>query len=228
MSGLKRAFTLSEVLITLVIIGIIAAIVIPSVIAYTDDLQYKVALKKNYSILKQAIRLVQINDYEDFRYKYPKHQLKYTTEFYNYLSKYLSVSKNCGHKDFFDCWVKIVKLKNGRITSGFMGTDNWADVQAPEGYAFVLNDGTSVIIDVGGNNNLNGKYGVSKSLIGENSFIFYVDVNGKKGPNMAGKDVYGFALTERGLTPFGNDNNSKNCNSSNNIGGLDCTALMLK
>ena len=53
----KFAFTLSEVLITLVIIGIIAAITIPTLMNNTNGQEYRSALKKAISQLNQALVL---------------------------------------------------------------------------------------------------------------------------------------------------------------------------
>lgn len=50
----KQAFTLAEVLITLGIIGVVAAITIPTVINNVNEIQYKVAYKKAFSVASQA------------------------------------------------------------------------------------------------------------------------------------------------------------------------------
>lgn len=52
-----RAFTLAEVLITLAIIGIVAAISIPSVISNTQQQEYKTGLRKAVSVLNSAITM---------------------------------------------------------------------------------------------------------------------------------------------------------------------------
>ena len=51
----KTAFTLAEVLITLGIIGVVAALVMPGLIAKHNERQTVVRLKHTYSILSQAI-----------------------------------------------------------------------------------------------------------------------------------------------------------------------------
>ena len=53
----KKAFTLAEALIVLVIIGVIAALTIPAILANTEQHEYKTALKKAVSMLNQAIEL---------------------------------------------------------------------------------------------------------------------------------------------------------------------------
>ena len=53
---MKKAFTLAEVLITLAIIGIVAALTIPSVISNYQQQEFKTGLKKAVSVLNEAIQ----------------------------------------------------------------------------------------------------------------------------------------------------------------------------
>lgn len=53
----KKGFTLAEALITLVIIGVIAALTIPSILINTEQNEYRSALKKALSMLSQVIEL---------------------------------------------------------------------------------------------------------------------------------------------------------------------------
>lgn len=53
----KSGFTLAEVLVTLMIIGVIAAMTIPSLMQSTAQQEYKAAFKKAVSMLNQAITL---------------------------------------------------------------------------------------------------------------------------------------------------------------------------
>ena len=52
-----KAFTLAEVLITLMIIGIVAALTIPSVISNYQQQEFKTGLKKAVSVLNEAIQM---------------------------------------------------------------------------------------------------------------------------------------------------------------------------
>lgn len=61
-----HAFTLAEVLITLGIIGVVAAITIPALIANTRSLQYRNKFKKTVSTLSQAAKMA--NAQYDFDY----------------------------------------------------------------------------------------------------------------------------------------------------------------
>ncbi len=53
----KLGFTLAEVLITLVIIGVIAAMTIPSLMQNTNSQEFRSALKKGISAVNQALTL---------------------------------------------------------------------------------------------------------------------------------------------------------------------------
>ena len=53
----QKAFTLAEALVTLVIIGVIAALTIPGILVNTEQHEYKSALKKALSMLNQVIEL---------------------------------------------------------------------------------------------------------------------------------------------------------------------------
>jgi len=54
----QKAFTLAEVLITITIIGVIASIVIPTVINNTQNAELKATWKKAYADLSQATQRV--------------------------------------------------------------------------------------------------------------------------------------------------------------------------
>ncbi len=61
----SAAFTLAEVLITLGIIGVVAAMTIPTVINATNGAQYKTAFKKALSVMAQAVEMNKaLNDYD--------------------------------------------------------------------------------------------------------------------------------------------------------------------
>ena len=70
MNTKKTAFTLAEVLITLMIIGVVAVLTIPNLLQAIEDKDKQVAFKKSVAILSEAIqqitaREVGCNDIED-------------------------------------------------------------------------------------------------------------------------------------------------------------------
>ena len=62
----KKGFTLAEVLITLGIIGVVAAMTIPNLIANTRSAQYRSGFKKAISTMSQAGRVAQAQYDFDF------------------------------------------------------------------------------------------------------------------------------------------------------------------
>jgi prepilin-type N-terminal cleavage/methylation domain-containing protein len=92
----KTAFTLAEVLITLLVISVIAAMTIPTIIAKYRIQQSVVKLKETYAVMSNAIKLVG----ED--YGYPDEwgltgrNVESTQIIVNILKKYLKVSVDCG------------------------------------------------------------------------------------------------------------------------------------
>lgn len=64
MNSTKNAFTLAEVLITLGIIGVVAAMTMPTIIANAHKKQVSSRLKKFYSTMSQAIQMSEVQNGE--------------------------------------------------------------------------------------------------------------------------------------------------------------------
>ncbi|MBP7211765.1 type II secretion system protein [bacterium] len=127
--GLSRAFTLAEVLITLGIIGIVAAMTIPTLIQKTQKQQTITALKKVYSSLQQAVKLSEVDNgsIEDWDFSTGS---KVFLE--NYIISYVSPLKKCFVGSDI-CWNQKKNL-NGSLSYA-----------QSNGIAFILSDGTQVL-----------------------------------------------------------------------------------
>ncbi len=173
---MKKGFTLAEVLITLVIIGVIAAITIPSLIAKYQKEQFVSQYKKAFNTVAQAIQMSQaVNgqldswDYENIS-TLPEFSEKY-------LVPYFRIIKNCKTELNRDCFANV--------TYKYLNGNNWFNPNKTERYRFVLNDGMSVYI---------ASYSQTGCITTPtNCFSLWVDINGKKGPNQAGRDFFGFS-----------------------------------
>ncbi|MDD3238016.1 MAG: type II secretion system protein [Candidatus Gastranaerophilales bacterium] len=93
---MKKAFTLAEVLITLVIIGVIAAMTIPSLLNNTNKEETKTAVKKAYSALSQAIT----------------QHYALTGQTYFDLLKECDYESDCMYQNFFSKRMNIVSSTN--------------------------------------------------------------------------------------------------------------------
>ena len=83
-----RGFTLAEVLITLAIIGIVAAVAVPSVISNSQQREFKTGLKKAISVLNSSITM---NIALEGESPYDNADL------FNYLQRHMSILKTTGN-----------------------------------------------------------------------------------------------------------------------------------
>ncbi|MCD7879210.1 MAG: type II secretion system GspH family protein [Candidatus Gastranaerophilales bacterium] len=89
----NHGFTLSEVLITLVIIGIIAAVTVPTLMANYKKQETSSRLKKFYSNLSQAVRLAEIENPGFMKSTYSA-RINDTANWWNdTIGKYMPVTK---------------------------------------------------------------------------------------------------------------------------------------
>lgn len=96
-----QGFTLAEVLITLGIIGIIAAMTIPSLLNQTNNTQYVSAFKKEYSTFSQAYNKF-VADGNSMQDAFPG--TNNGAAALNKIAPYLNLSKNCGAT--IGCWYR--------------------------------------------------------------------------------------------------------------------------
>jgi len=100
--GRTQAFTLAEVLITLVIIGVIAAITVPTLINKMQREEVETKLKRFYSVMNQAINMSKIDngDFKQWDYSALDGTYEGNKAFFDkYIGKYLS---NVKVKEFND------------------------------------------------------------------------------------------------------------------------------
>ena len=170
-----KGFTLAEVLITLGIIGVVAALTLPSVINHYKKIETVTALKEAYTIFYQVVINSQQNNGPPLYWDYTN--LSFFVE--EYILPYVKVIKNCGtngtplfcYDETNNDKIKL-HLLNGNVEQGNVGY-----------YSFVMTNGMGVLIRVG-RGSANGSFAK-----------FYVDINGSKGSTTIGKDVFAFSMT---------------------------------
>jgi prepilin-type N-terminal cleavage/methylation domain-containing protein len=213
-----KAFTLAEVLITLLIIGVVSSLVIPAIINDTQEAEYKAAWKKVYADLSQATTLLLNDNASDFTGIFTNTNILRDS----YL-QHLSYSKKCDYaaNTAGNCWVNdgIAKLLNGNAfpysSSGTAGA--------------VLNNGVLLKFETNGSDTVNC---IKIAWWGNmpKCGIIHVDVNGFKAPNMLGKDIYFIQIVKNGIKPMGTigDSNENTCNiTSGSVSGWGCAAKYL-
>ena len=194
----SSAFTLAEVLITLAIIGVIAAISVPSLIQKTNQAELITAWKKEYAAFSQAqdkiafdngslFGLCATNDHNCMR---------------NQFANVMKVIKTCDSGTITgNCWhsSNSVQLLNGHQATL---------VNSLLGSGFILSDGTLFTV-FNQSGNCSGS-GINRCAYG------HIDVNGFKKPNILGKDIHHFYVMPDGFLPpiMTGTNASYTCNGA--------------
>jgi len=205
----KNGFTLAEVLITLVIIGVVAAMTIPNLINKTNREELRTGLLKAQTVISNALEMFNVKN----GYKIIPSEIRYSegsTRVYLFrlLKPYFSIVKDCS---------------GGVCSNGGFRTYNNKTViidHIIDDGGYVLNDGMVLYFE---------------SYTG-NMYIA-ADVNGNKKPNRAGYDLFFFQLNDDGnLVPMGAEGTDyysetdEYCSktSTSQYNGVGCTAKALK
>ncbi len=207
-----KGFTLAEVLIALTIIGIIAAITIPSILISTQRKELESAFKKQYSSLKQAIAMLKFDDGLEFTYD------NYGSKFKTKLAGKYNVMNDCGSIDAnTGC---ILQDDDGTFSYYKSYSNNTLNRDYFDDGGFLTIDGILFLIEQGTQ---------SEEATG---YLVTIDVNGySKKPNKMGYDLFMFQITEDGdVLPMGDngtyyqDKRSLYCSksSSSPLNGFTC------
>ncbi len=109
------SFTIAEVLITLGLIGIVAAMTLPTVIKKYQEVQFKSAYKKAYAELSQVFQEALFNQ-EFTRTK--SYDAASTLEELAVFKAGFKIMLDCGNKDIYRCWAKGDTVCGGGCSSG--------------------------------------------------------------------------------------------------------------
>ncbi len=177
------AFTLAEVLITLGIIGIVAAMTLPSVINKIQNKDKTARLKKFYSSINQAVNRSIVDNGDPV---YWVETLAYHNSdslydwFDKYIMKYMVVIKNC--RNGKSACVGDYKVCNtpGQCTGG--------SALANSEVLYIFGDGSMITSITGGG--VDNETGMATSLTLHVRF----DTNGYQKPNTLGMDIFSFRM----------------------------------
>lgn len=162
-----NGFTLAEVLITLGIIGVVAALTMPSLISEHQRQANLTRAKKFYSILSQDVEMSKSEHGDIVEWDWT---LNTTAFVETYLLNNLNITKNC--KTSNGCW-----NKNG-IINGLNNTYK-EQIKTNSFYKIQLADGTYVAFIKQDNQHVH----------------IYSDINGDKGPDKYGIDSFVMTIT---------------------------------
>ena len=177
------AFTLAEVLITLAIIGVVAAITIPSLVKNYNEKAWSTAQDVFTKRLEVATR--QMNTEEKLA------GYSNTMDFVNELKKYIKITRVCDNNNITKCFNKEVIWNEGEDpvdmstikNAASLGQDDWDTDTVAVQFA----NGVNAIIAYNPNTTqepFNNQFSATS-----NSMAILYDVSGNKNPNTNGKDI---------------------------------------
>lgn len=194
----KGAFTLAEVLITLGIIGVVAALTLPSLIQKYQDQVLENQLKKMYSTLSQGIQKAMADDgvsnfYDTELFQACKRPEQKSNACAQIVKKYFNVvavktdrrEYYVGVVQFYDTYVNGKRVFQGRDKSKRMFHWEWALGRSDYSDRFMLSDGSEFTFGA-----IVNQYG--------NYARIDIDTNGERGPNTEGFDTFGLSVGENG------------------------------
>ena len=196
----KAAFTLAEVLITLGIIGIVAAMTMPTLISKHEKKVYGTKLIQTYSILNQGFRAYLGQNETDL--------LSQTPAFDSIHNSAVSSCDpenwdNPACKEFVDEMSKIFNgihlNKTGVVTYKYLKA-NGTGTRGP--WSFTLNNGAVMYIGVSKNYNTTGRLAQVKQYgtkLTTSVAYLDIDINGAKKPNRWGRDFFEFQVSDEGI-----------------------------
>ena len=179
----KAAFTLAEVLITLAIIGVVAAITIPSLVKNYNETAWARAQDVFTKRLEVATR--QMNTEEKLA------GYSNTMDFVNELKKYIKITRVCDNNNITKCFNKEVIWNEGEApidmstikNAASLGQDDWDTDTVAVQFA----NGVNAVIAYNPNTTqdpFNNTFAATAA-----SMAILYDVSGNKNPNMNGKDI---------------------------------------
>lgn len=181
---LKKAFTLAEVLITLGIIGIIAAMTLPSLINKIHNKEHEARFKTAYSLAYQAVQLMGNEDPQLWQTYCAKNSNSVVASNRdNDFSFIRDFSKQFQTLNLYDKNSSYLK-KLGYKDNNFYRPGKGKNTFNPDSH----NNGAFIA--------KNGMIVYSSGCWWANSLDFVIDTNGHKGPNKFGYDLFYFQIAK--------------------------------
>lgn len=214
----KIGFTIPEILLTLVVIGVSAALTIPSMINNYGEHERIAKISKFYSNLNMAIE-TSVAKGEDYSYYTVVNSSAGMKSFFDsFLKSTLSVMNVCSSGDD-TCWYgdKLSSMSGSEIDLG-------SNV-----LKFTMIDGTNVQLVNADSGKFNTLFGISKEPSEGLAIVF--DINGAKKPNVIGEDIFAAVFTvDDGIVPayYGAEDSVISSDCSKSGTGFSCIQKYLQ
>ena len=231
--GIKRktAFTLAEVLITLGVIGVVAALTMPTLLKNIAERSNSEAQANLAQKITKSMDLMRADGGLERTYNS-------TDEFVDEFSKYIKISTRCDADHIADCWpTKTVTTTDGEtydVSKAKTGKNLNLKDNKSNNVGIILADGATLILTYNPNAGIIGDgdtvtpsfadlpigFGRTKKFAYTTSVTdpidFVMDVNGFKGPNSEARNDKQYDIRSFKVAKF-----SKGC-AGNEIKGVGC------
>lgn len=194
---MKKAFTIAEILITLGIIGIVAAMTIPGLINNYKAHKLHSKFLKSYSTIQQVIRSMVNDEISTDPSDYDNYS--FPVEFAKYLNAPTICYTRGGNK---------AEIPTGCMVYGtdddykFLNSTSSLSYGVYNNGEIILQDGTLLLFDDAGGTNKSESW---------NGTLIIVDLNGyNRGPNMLGYDAFAFENVDGDVYTMGDLNTDYN------------------
>ena len=190
------AFTLAEVLITLAIIGIVAALTIPTLIQNYQERAWNTASQVFQRKLGEALKVMNVQGT----------LAGYTTTeaFVDELSKHIKITRICENDDITTCFSDTVTWGDEEVDMSKVkkaknfGQEDWDTNTVAVQFANGVNGVIAYNPDCRQNQFSNDVITVGENGIGTTCLAILYDVDGFKNPNTEGKDLKNLNVTSLG------------------------------
>ena len=214
----RAAFTLAEVLITLGIIGVFAAMTMPVIISNIKAQQLRTAFLKGYSVITQAFEL-----YNNDSNCTTTDCLAYGMNFANAMRPYFKEVAYCSRAEHNNEYCFPISTTDTKYWNFSKKTKGIASNFFDDGQ-FLTPDGMLITFE--------------QQQLGNQSIFIGIDTNGRnKMPNVLGQDLFLFQVVDKGgrgfIVPVGGDDtdypSDEYCNfeSASRENGYGCAARAL-
>jgi len=199
------------------IVGVIASITIPSLIADVQDQQHREAWKKCFSDISQATKRIVTENGGSIWDNSNTDAAIDSLNMKNEYKKYLNVISDDTSSNIF----------NGITYSQYKNSNSTFNYNTDTRPSLLLSNGA--LIRIASKVNCSITLGTLTDICGD----IRVDINGVKGPNMIGRDFFGLWIIKKGSTyislPYGITGDTKSCvNPSTGTDQSDgCSAQIL-
>ena len=227
----KFAFTLAEVLITLGVIGVVAALTMPTLLKNIAERSNSEAQANLAQKITKSMDLMRADGGLERTYNS-------TDEFVDEFSKYIKISTRCDADHIADCWpTKTVTTSDGKtydVSKAKTGKNLNLKDNKSNNVGIILADGATLILTYNPNAGIIGDgdtvtpsfadlpigFGRTKKFAYTTSVTdpidFVMDVNGFKGPNSEARNGKQYDIRSFKVAKF-----SKGC-AGNEIKGFGC------